>query len=259
MNRTLVHLSRNLIMGSVLAFACACGSSDAGRSVTPEIPFTPAERASLDQIFNDVKHASQRAFDTGDWSTMAKIYPEGSLACWDASGEDHRFSFLSMEPIAENANYRVGSLENYIHGGVDTSRMGGTHFMSIRYETSFARGCDLPAPKRWPERHIYLRKVGEKFVPVHPCPVKEQIEQRMILRVWPMVSGVQAAQVVEAMSAEEQQSLREQVRQDAFPLRAIHAIQDRHGLSYEQASLVLDRVCNLAASKPQSGAAASSQ
>lgn len=243
MNRRLAH---KLIIGSAFALASACHGSGDSRSAEPEIALTPAERASLDRIFNEVKHASRHGFDAGDWSVMAKLYPEGSLACWDASGEDHRFSFLSMEPIAEQAEYRVGSLENYVFGGVDTSRMGGTHFMSIRYETSFAKGCDLPAPKRWPERHIYLKKIGERFVPVPPCPLQEQIEQRAIVSVWPMVSGAQARQVAELMSEEERRSLREQVRQDAFPLKAIHSIQDRHGLSYDQASLVLDRVCNMA-------------
>jgi hypothetical protein len=243
MNRTLAH---KLIIGSAFALASACHSSGDSRSAEPEIALTPTERASLDRIFNEVKHASRQGFDGGDWSVMAKLYPEGSLACWDASGEDHRFGFLSMEPIAENAGYSVGSLEKYIFGGVDTSRMGGTHFMSIRYEASFAKGCDLPAPKRWPERHIYLKKIGESFVPVLPCPLQEQIEQKAIVRVWPMVSGAQARQVAELMSEEERRSLREQVRRDAFSLNAILSIQDRHSLSYEQASLVMDRVCNMA-------------
>ena len=49
--------------------------------------------------------------------------------------------------------FQIRSLQyGYIHGGVDTSHMGGTHFMAIRYEASFASGCDLPTPKRWPER-----------------------------------------------------------------------------------------------------------
>ncbi|WP_161813168.1 hypothetical protein [Steroidobacter agaridevorans] len=244
MNRALARLTATLVMGSMLVLVCACGKSEATK---PEAPLTPAERSSLERIVNDIKQASRRGFETGDWSVMAKLYPEGSLACWDASGEEHRFGFLSMEPIPDHAQYQVGSLDDYIHGGVDTSHMGGTHFMAIRYEASFASGCDLPAPKRWPERHIYLRKVGEKFIPVHPCPVQEQIEQKSIVRTWPMVSGAQAARVVEAMSEQERQGLREKVRQDRFPLNAILSIQDRHGLSYEQASLVLDRVCTVTA------------
>ncbi|GFE90278.1 hypothetical protein [Steroidobacter agaridevorans] len=244
MNRALARLTVTLVMGSMLVLVCACGKSEATK---PEASLTPAERASLERIVNDIKQASRRGFETGDWSVMAKLYPEGSLACWDASGEEHRFGFLSMEPIPDHAQYQVGSLDDYIHGGVDTSHMGGTHFMAIRYEASFASGCDLPTPKRWPERHIYLRKVGEKFIPVHPCPVQEQIEQKSIVRTWPMVSGAQAARVVEGMSEQERQSLREKVRQDRFPLNAILSIQDRHGLSYEQASLVLDRVCTVTA------------
>lgn len=97
--------------------------------------------------------------------------------------------------------------------------------------------------KRWPEYHFYLMKQGESFQLVHPCPLKEQIQHKEIRRVWPLVSGAQAAQIASTMSSEERDSIREQVRKDAFPLNTINSIQDRYQLSYDQASLVLDRVC----------------
>jgi hypothetical protein len=215
-----------------------------------QLQFTKREQASLDKLFGQIKLASRRGYETGDWSVLAKLYPQGALTCWNASGEAHHFSFLSIEGIPETARYTIGSLEDYAFGGVDTSTMNGTHFMSIRYETRFASGCDLPTPKKWPEQHFYLRKTGEEFVLVHPCPVKEQVEQKRIVEVWPMVSGADAARIVAAMTDEERQSIRAQVRKDAFPLNAIYSIQDRHKLSYEQASLVLDRVC---AANPERG------
>jgi hypothetical protein len=232
-----------------LVGALGCGDSD-GASRDSEAPhFTPAERASLNELFKDIKEASRRSFESGDWSIMAKLYAPGVLSCWDASGEDHRFSFLSTAAIPESARYAVGSLDDYVFGGVDTSNMGGTHFMSIRYETSYLSACEIPAAKRWPEHHLYLKKQGESFRLVHPCPLKEQIQQNAIRRVWPPVSGAQAAEIASAMTSEERRRIREQVRKDAFPLNAIHSIQDRYQLSYDQASLVLDRVCELSSQR----------
>ncbi|HKE93206.1 MAG TPA: hypothetical protein VKB34_02785 [Povalibacter sp.] len=222
----------------------ACGNASEAGSARQQSHFTPAEQASLNNLFGQLKAASRRGFDTGDWSVMAALYSPGALACWDASGETHHFSFLSMEPIPDTAQYTVDSLDRYVFGGVDTSAMNGTHFMSVRYETWFARGCELPTPKKWPEKHFYLRKAGDQFLLVHPCPSTQDVEQKRVVEVWPMVSGAEAARIVSAMSAEEQRSIREQVRRDAFPLNAIYSIQARHHLGYEQASLVLDRVCS---------------
>jgi hypothetical protein len=231
---------------SVMVMVAICiayaGRGEAGPA-RDQPQFTKREEASLDKLFRQIKLASRQGYETGDWSVLAKLYPQGALTCWNASGEAHHFSFLSMEAIPETAQYTVGSLDDYVFGGVDTSAMNGTHFMSIRYETSFASGCALPTPKKWPEQHFYLRKTGDEFVLVHPCPVKEQVEKKRIVEVWPMVSGAEAGRIVAAMTEEERQSIRAQVRKDAFPLNAIYSIQNQHKLSYEQASLVLDRVC----------------
>jgi hypothetical protein len=112
---------------TVLAVLVGCHERQAPSVTTA---FTAAERAAFDRIFGDLKRASRESFDTGDWSIMAKLYPPDTFECWNASGEGHRFSFLSLEGIPESAQYTVGSLDNYMFGGQDTSRMGGTHFMS---------------------------------------------------------------------------------------------------------------------------------
>lgn len=218
----------------------ACGGVGAAQA---PLDLTPSESAALDRIFVDIKRASRESFDKSDWSIMAKLYPENSLACWNASGEDHRFGFLSMMPIPENAAYTVAGLENYMFGGVDTSKMGGTHFMSIRYAETFLEGCDVPVKKRWPERHLYLKREGGKFQLVHPCPVQEQIDQKSIARVWPVTSAGRAADIVDRMSASELEGLRQQVKRDAFPLNAMISIQDRYKLTEDEAALALERIC----------------
>jgi hypothetical protein len=224
----------------------ACGEVGAPQA---QLALTPSERASLERIFTDVKRSLRESFDTNDWSIMAKLYPEKSLSCWNASGEDHRFGFLSMKPIPETATYTVASLDNYGFGGVDTSKMGGTHFMSIKYEETFLEGCDLPVKKRWPERHFYLKRAGERFQLVHPCPIREQIDQKSIARVWPVTSAGHAADIVAQMSAAEIDGLRQQVRKDAFPLNAMYSLQVRYKLSEDEAAVALERVCK---SKPAS-------
>ena len=238
-----------VIVGVVAIAGCGEAGGAAQERKAPD--FTPTELASLDKIFADVKRASRESFEKGDWSIMASLYPANALSCWNASNEDHRFSFLSMAGISENARYTVGILDNYMHGGVDASNMGGTHFMAIRWETAYLSACEIPVAKRWPEHHVYLKKQGEMFQLVHPCPIQEQIEQKAIVRVWPMVSGAQAAEVAAKMSSDERDRIRKQVQRDAFPLNSIHGIQDRYSLSYEEASLVLDRVCELTSTRNQ--------
>jgi hypothetical protein len=228
--------------GNVLFLILSVAASGAVATEDP-LALTSAEKASLDKIFVDIKRASRESFDKNDWSIMAKLYPEGSLTCWSASGENHLFGFLSMKPIPENAQYTVASLENYMFGGVDTSKMGGTHVMSIRYTETFLEGCDVPTKKRWPEHHFYLKRGGGKFQLVHPCPLPEQIDQKAIVRVWPVTSAGRAAEVVAHMKASEVEGLRQQVKRDAFPLNAMNAIQDRYKLTAEEAAIALDRIC----------------
>lgn len=230
---------------SVSMLFLALNVSTCGAAGVPQAPLelTPSESVSLDRIFVDIKRASRESFDKGDWSIMAKLYPENSLACWNASQEDHRFGFLSMKPVPENAEYAVASLENYMFGGVDTSKMGGTHFMSIRYTETFLEGCDVPVKKRWPEHHFYLKREGGKFRLVHPCPVQEQIDQKSIAKVWPVTSAGRAADIVARMSASELDGLRQQVKRDAFPLNAMNSLQDRYKLTEEEAAMALERIC----------------
>jgi hypothetical protein len=228
----------------LIVISLALVSSRVARA-SETLQFTAAERASLDKIFRDIKQASRESFETGDWSTMAKLYPRDALACWDASGENHQFGFLSMPGIPETAHYTVGTLDSYMHGNVDDSKMGSTHFMSIRYEVSYLSACELPAAKRWPEHHFYLKKQRATFQLVHPCPTQEQIDRKDIARTWPVVRGARASAIAAQMTPEERKRIREQVRADRFPLQSINAIQDRYKVSYEEASLVLDRICEL--------------
>jgi hypothetical protein len=248
---TFLDLERIMTRGSVSILFLALNVSACGAVDVPQAPleFTPSESASLDRIFVDIKRAGRESFDKNEWSIMAKLYPGNSLTCWNASAEDHRFGFLSMKPIPENAQYTVASLENYMFGGVDTSKMGGTHFMSIRYTETFLEGCDVPVKKRWPERHFYLKREGGKFQLVHPCPLQEQIDQKSIARVWPVTSAGRAADTVARMSASELDGLRQQVKRDAFPLNAINSIQDRYKLTEDEAAMALERICK---SKPAS-------
>jgi hypothetical protein len=149
------------------------------------------------------------------------------LACWDSSGEDHQFGFLSMKPIPESATFTVESLENYVFGSVDVAKMGGTHFMSVRCTKVFLECCDVPSKQRWPEHHFYLRREHGVFRLVHYCPMQDQVDGKPIARLWPMTSGRRAMDAVARMSAVELDAFRQQPKRDAFPLRALYAIQER--------------------------------
>ena len=57
---------------------------------------TTAESASLKAIFEDIRTASRESFEREDWSALARLYPAGTLACWNTAGEQHRYGFLSI-------------------------------------------------------------------------------------------------------------------------------------------------------------------
>lgn len=227
---------------------CGSGAPEVLR-LPPDL--TPSERASLEVIFADLKRATRESFAKNDWSIMAKLYPASMLACWDASGEDHQFGFLSMKPIPDSAEYTVGSLEKYYFGGWDTSRMGGTHFMSVRYEETFLEGCNVPVTKQWPEKHFYLRRDGGQFQLVYPCPDKELIEKKMIARTSPVTGAGHAAVIVAGMSTAEMDSLRKLIERDAFPLNAMNLLQRRYHLTEDESTMALELICKASQKAPK--------
>jgi hypothetical protein len=239
-----VHVSARV--GYILLILLTISGCGAGAPDEPRLPadLTPSERTSLDRIFTDLKRATRDSFEKNDWSIMAKLFPATMLACWDASGEDHRFGFLSMKPIPDSAEYTVGSLEKYYFGGWETSGMGGTHYMSVRYEETFLEGCNVPVTKRWPEKHFYLRREGGQFQLVHPCPNAELIEKKMIVRTSPVTGVGRAAEVVAGMSAAEKEGLRKLIEQDAFPLNAMNSLQGRYRLTEDESSMALELICS---------------
>jgi len=218
---------------AVLAVILGCSG---GGAAAPQ--FNEIERAALDRLFADIKRASRESFETGDWSIMARIYPAAMFSCWDTPDAEPRYAFLSIEGIPETAQYEVQSLDDYMFGDMDTAQMGGTHFMSIRYRKSYPSVCEAPTAQRFPEHHYYLKKQGQTFELVHPCPSKQNA-----VASWPLISAVTAQRITSAMGAAERDQLRELVRRDQFALNAITTIEGRYQISYNEASLVLDRIC----------------
>jgi hypothetical protein len=213
------------------------------------VEFSAGDRQALDELTDRIALASRESYDSGDWSRFAALYPAGMLACWDASGEDHRFGFLSRRGIPDTARYRIIDRRDYLDSGsqvLDTNALDATHVIMIRYETATFEGCELPVQKTWPEEHLYVRRSSSGFELVHPCPVRDAIERRNIVQTWPVASRMQAVTLAEAMSEHERSELRAFVKQDAFALRASARIVERYGVSDAQATEVLNVVCNKA-------------
>lgn len=225
----------------VVALICALA---AGQASPQSLNLSPTQAAALDFIIEDIKKASREGFATGDWSLMAEVYPEGTFACWNASAEDHRYSFLSMEGIPEKAWYDVNPLpKNYVFGDVDASKMNATHILTIAYEQALPSNCGLGMFRRWAQRDFYMRLEGEWFQLVHPCPTREQIENKQIARTWPLIDKNHAAKVAERLGAAERTTLRKLIKRDEFPLAALAALRARHNVDEDLGILILDEVC----------------
>ncbi len=202
------------------------------------------QAAALDLIIDDIKKASREAFDSGDWSRLAEVYPEGTFQCWNASGEAHRYSFLSMDGIPDKAWYDVNPLPlNYDFGGVDASKMGGTHILTIAYEQALPSSCGLGMFRRWAQRDFYLRLEGEWFQLVHPCPTRAMVEQKQIARSWPMIDRQHAARFADRIGAQERARVRKLIKRDQYPLAALTVLKSQHSVDEQLGILILDEIC----------------
>ena len=213
-------------------------------AVAQSMDLSPMQAAALDLIIDEIKRASREGFATSDWSNMAQVYPEGTFECWNVSGENHRYAFLSMEGIPDKAWYDVTPLpKSYVFGNLDASKMGGTHILTIAYEQALPSSCGLEMFRRWAQRDFYLRLEGEWFQLVHPCPTREQVENRRIARTWPMIDRHYAPRFADRLAAAERAALRRLVKRDEFPLAALSLLQSRYGVDEQLGISILDEVC----------------
>lgn len=218
-----------------------------GVAIAQSVDLSPMQAAALDLIIDEIKKASREGFATSDWSKMAEIYPEGTFECWNASGENHRYAFLSMEAIPEKAWYDVTPLpRGYVLDNLDASKMGATHILTIAYEQVLPSSCGLEMFRRWALRDFYLRLEDEWFQLVHPCPTREQIESKQIARTWPMIDRHYAARFADRLGAAQRTALRRLVKRDEFPLAALGLLQSRHGVNEQLGISILDEVCKRA-------------
>lgn len=228
--------------GTALATLVALAGSAIAHAQSVDL--SPMQAAALDLIIDDIKKASRESFDTGDWSLLADVYPEGTFACWNESGEDHRYAFLSMEGIPDKAWYDVNPLPpNFDFGELDASKMGATHILTIAYEQALPSSCGLGMFRQWAQRDFYLRREGDWFQLVHPCPTREQIEKKLIARSWPLIDRKHAARFADRIGAQERTRVRKLVKRDQYPLAALTVLKSQHGIDEQLGILILDEIC----------------
>lgn len=210
------------------------------------VRLSDADRQALDELTDRIALASRESYDSGDWSKFASLYPAGSLECWNASGEDHRFGFLSRRAIPDTARYQIIDRHDYHDGGdlvLNHGALDATHVIMIRFETAAFEGCDLPLRKTWPEEHFFVKRNSNGFELVHPCPSRDTVERGNIAQSWPVASRRQALTLADALSEQQRNELRALVKQDGFALRATGRIATLYGVSEAQATEVLSAVC----------------
>ena len=212
-----------------------------------KVEMSDAERASLDALVATITRTSRESYDSGDWSKFASLYPAGSLECWNASGEDHRFGFLSRRGMPDAVAYELIDRRDYVESTsvFDVEHFEGTHVLIIRYTTSAFATCEIPSRGTWPQEHLYVRRIPDGFQLAHPCPSRDQVENRKIANSWPVATRRGAMAVAESMDELERRQLRDRVKKDGFALNAIFQVAGKYRISEEQATEVVDAVCGL--------------
>jgi hypothetical protein len=229
---------------AVAVFLCQLSASIACADVaTPPAQFTAEQKRNVGAIVSALKRATRQAAESDDWKGMAGLYPKQALSCWDASGEDHAYSFLSMEAIPENATFEVSLMDKWYVNGMNFSAGLPTHLLRVSYETTALEGCASNS-NRWPKRDFYLRQVGSSFELVHDCPSDDIVKAHEVRKRYPLVSNKHAKQIANEMSPSERQSIRDSIRADPFVLTLANKLQSRYQVGESEAYFIMDAVCS---------------
>lgn len=207
---------------------------------------TAAQRASVDKLVGSIKRLSRSAYANEMWQAFAALYNPDTLVCdppWETNGA---YSYLSMPGIPDSAGYRVGPISEFHMAGVDTSKMGATHYIEISYQWQWLEKCGKPNARVFPRVHFYLRPAADGFELAHYCRGSlNPPPPGMPKRAPPMVSAKWAATFVGGLSAAERQQLRRSIVDVSFPLNALFAMQDRYGISEPQAEVAIEKLCEI--------------
>lgn len=212
-------------------------------STAPQ-PKPSPQPAELNSLFARIVEASNRAYETGDWSVFADLYEPGTFDCWDRVRDARQFAFLSIAPLSAKATFKVTKFTTYLIGGrFDFTNGTPTHLMEVSDEFSSPGGrCGLEARQRWPRHHFYLVQRGSEFSLTHFCPSKEDVEAGTVILGRPLSAAQAAANVAEITDAE-WKSIPEDLKKDRYA-SPDDRLRREHGFNYEEAYSVVDYVCN---------------
>jgi hypothetical protein len=225
--------------------AAALGLLSASPASTADL--TPAQLQAVDRLVGSIKRLSRTAFARESWQSFAALYNPESLACdppWETHGP---YSYLSIRGIPETAQYRIGPIEEFALGGVDTSRMGASHYVEITYRWPWLAKCGK-ADALFVREHFYLRPAGNGFELTHYCRGTRTPPPPDARRTPPMVSARWASSFVETLSAAERSQLRRSIVDAPVSLHGLFAMQDRYRISERQAQVAMERLCELESS-----------
>ena len=207
---------------------------------------TSAQQASIDKLVLGIKRLSRSAYANEMWQAFAALYNPQTLACdppWETNGP---YSYLSIPPIPDSATYRVGPISEFQMPGVDTSKMGATHYVEISYQWAWLEKCGRPNAKVFPHLHFYLRPTDDGFELAHYCRgARNPPPPGTPKRLPPMLSEKWAAAFVAGLSPGERQHLRRTIVDVTFPLNALYAMQDRYRISEQQAEVAIEKLCDV--------------
>jgi hypothetical protein len=216
----------------------------AAKPSTAPQPEPSPQPAQLDNLFARIVEASNRAYETGDWSVFADLYEPGTFDCWEGVRDARQFAFLSLPPLSAKATFKVSKFTTYLIGGRFAFTNGTpTHLMEVSDEFSSPGGrCGLKERQRWPRKHFYLVQRGSEFSLTHFCPSKEDVGAGSVILGRPL-SAAQAAANMAEITDGEWQSISEDLKKDRYASPEDRLRRD-HRFNYEEAYSVVDYVCD---------------
>jgi hypothetical protein len=201
------------------------------------------------EVLYRIVEASNRAYESGDWSTFASLYRPGSLACWGGNPEAELFNSFLVAAIPATATYEVTEYNNFGFG-YEFEGPPPDFLMEIRYELSSAAGrCGLDRRRRWPTHQFLLVRQGDAYELTHYCPDRESSEVVATNHRLPP-SAARSASNIKLLTADDWKNIPLELQKDRYFPPSIDRLQREHNLSEAEAHELADYVCDPSNSPP---------
>ena len=205
-------------------------------------------KEDFDLLFNKIIDASLESYNSGDWSTFAKLYDPSSSCYVNKTKND--YAFLSMMPFQPNATYEMVAKKL----GKD-SRNDAQYIMKINGNVAYQSRCNVSGVgKRGSQNSFDVIVSGAKLLLANNgvCPLENTVaderpaKARKAATSFPrLISKKEYEKAISLLTQEDWNSVPEQIKKDKFPLQTIYRVRNKYKLNFSIASMVVHHICDV--------------